>query len=125
MVKHYVKPGMTGLAQIKGLRGDTSIEDRILADISYIENWSMMLDIYILFKTPFKAFNKHEKYVKEDKEKAEDKPTETVEKNDSEAEIKAEPVEKDVITDLEESIGIALNVDREREAMPEEEKSDD
>lgn len=63
MVKHYVKPGITGLAQIKGLRGDTSIEARIREDIDYIENWSLMLDILILLKTPFKAFNKNEKYV--------------------------------------------------------------
>ncbi len=62
MVKHYVKPGITGLAQISGFRGDTSIEDRIHADISYLENWSIGLDLYILLKTPFKAFNKNEKY---------------------------------------------------------------
>ncbi len=63
MVKHYVKPGMTGLAQVKGLRGDTSVEDRIHEDIAYIENWSLMLDFYILFKTPFKAINHSEKYI--------------------------------------------------------------
>jgi len=63
MIKHYVKPGMTGLAQIKGLRGDTSIEERIHEDINYIENWTLWLDIYILLKTPFKAFNKSEQYV--------------------------------------------------------------
>ncbi len=62
MVKHYVKPGITGLAQIKGLRGDTSVEDRIHEDIEYIEHWSLALDIAILLKTPFKAINKHEKY---------------------------------------------------------------
>lgn len=62
MVKHYVKPGITGLAQINGYRGDTSIEERIHTDISYLENWSIWLDIYILLKTPFKAFNKNEKY---------------------------------------------------------------
>lgn len=62
MVKHYVKPGMTGLAQIKGLRGDTSVEDRIHEDIAYIENWSLALDIGILLKTPFKAFNRNERY---------------------------------------------------------------
>ncbi len=66
MVKHYVKPGITGLAQIKGFRGDTSIEDRIHEDIRYIENWSLMLDLYILFKTPFKVINKNEKYVASD-----------------------------------------------------------
>lgn len=63
MIKHYVRPGVTGLAQIKGLRGDTSLEDRIHEDIAYLENWSIMLDIAILLKTPFKAFNKHERYV--------------------------------------------------------------
>ena len=63
MIKHYVKPGVTGLAQIRGLRGDTSIEERIHVDISYIENWSIWLDISILLRTPFKAFNKNERYV--------------------------------------------------------------
>lgn len=63
MVKHYVKPGMTGLAQIKGLRGDTSVADRIHEDIEYIENWTLGLDISILLKTPFKAINKQERYV--------------------------------------------------------------
>ena len=61
MVKHYVKPGLTGLAQVRGLRGDTDIEERIHADIEYIENWSLWLDISILLKTPFKAFNKSER----------------------------------------------------------------
>ena len=65
MVKHYVKPGITGLAQIKGLRGDTSVEERIEEDIEYIESWSLWLDIVILLKTPFKAFNKNEKYTGE------------------------------------------------------------
>lgn len=51
MVKHHVRPGITGLAQSKGLRGDTSIEDRINQDIFYIENWSILLDIRIIMKT--------------------------------------------------------------------------
>ena len=63
MIKHYVKPGVTGLAQIKGLRGDTSLEERIQVDISYIENWTLWLDFLIILKTPFKAFNKYERYV--------------------------------------------------------------
>ncbi len=67
MIKHYVKPGITGLAQIKGLRGDTSLEERIHEDINYIENWSIFLDIMILIKTPFKAFNKYERYVKRER----------------------------------------------------------
>ena len=76
MVKHYVKPGMTGLAQIKGLRGDTSVEDRIHEDISYIEHWSLPLDISILLKTPFKMVNKHEKYAINDEEHAKRKESE-------------------------------------------------
>ncbi len=56
MVKHYVKPGMTGWAQVNDLRGgNTSIPERIRYDIYYIENWSVGFDIKILFKTLFKA----------------------------------------------------------------------
>ncbi len=52
MVKHYVKPGITGWAQVNDLRGsDTSIEDRIKHDIYYIEHWSVAFDIKILFRT--------------------------------------------------------------------------
>ena len=56
MVKHQVRPGMTGWAQIKGYRGDTSIKKRIEYDLYYIENWSVGLDIKILFLTIFKGF---------------------------------------------------------------------
>ncbi|EKR27144.1 undecaprenyl-phosphate glucose phosphotransferase [Leptospira interrogans serovar Bataviae str. L1111] len=55
MRRHAVKAGITGLAQVKGLRGDTSIEDRIAADIYYIENWSIWLDLKIILLTPFKG----------------------------------------------------------------------
>ena len=52
MVKHYVKPGMTGWAQVNDLRGsDTSIDERIKYDIYYIEHWSVWFDIKILFPT--------------------------------------------------------------------------
>ena len=51
MVKHQVRPGMTGLAQVNGYRGDTSIEERIKHDLWYIENWTPMLDLKILAKT--------------------------------------------------------------------------
>lgn len=61
MLKHSVRPGITGLAQIDGLRGDTSIERRIEEDIFYIEHWSWFYDLKIILLTPFKAFNKHEK----------------------------------------------------------------
>ncbi|MBQ8163695.1 MAG: undecaprenyl-phosphate glucose phosphotransferase [Clostridia bacterium] len=64
MVKHQVKPGITGLAQIYGYRGDTSIEKRIDLDIKYIEEWTLFNDIKILIATPFKMFNRNEKYIK-------------------------------------------------------------
>lgn len=56
MVKHQVRPGITGWAQINGLRGDTSIRKRIEYDIYYIENWSMGFDFKILFLTIFRGF---------------------------------------------------------------------
>jgi exopolysaccharide biosynthesis polyprenyl glycosylphosphotransferase len=49
--RHIVKPGMTGWAQVNGLRGDTSVADRIQHDIYYIENWSIWLDIQIMLLT--------------------------------------------------------------------------
>ena len=60
MVKHQVKPGITGLAQVSGLRGDTSIQKRIERDIDYIENWSLLLDFQILFRTLFRGFQNNE-----------------------------------------------------------------
>ena len=54
MVKHQVKPGLTGWAQIHGCRGDTSINKRIEYDIEYVENWHMGLDLGILIKTVLK-----------------------------------------------------------------------
>lgn len=51
MVKHHIRPGITGWAQSNGLRGDTSIEDRIKYDIYYIENWSFFLDVRIIVRT--------------------------------------------------------------------------
>ena len=53
MVKHQVKPGITGWAQINGYRGDTSIEKRIELDLWYIDNWSFGLDLKILLRTLF------------------------------------------------------------------------
>ncbi len=64
MLKHTLRPGITGLAQIKGLRGDTSIADRIEEDINYIEHWSIWRDLWILLLTPFKAVNRQETYAK-------------------------------------------------------------
>ncbi|TBL67770.1 undecaprenyl-phosphate glucose phosphotransferase [Paenibacillus thalictri] len=56
MIKHHIRPGITGWAQSNGLRGDTSIEDRIKHDIFYIENWSFLFDIKIIFKTIVNGF---------------------------------------------------------------------
>ncbi|MCR5294301.1 MAG: undecaprenyl-phosphate glucose phosphotransferase [Lachnospiraceae bacterium] len=56
MVKHQVRPGMTGWAQVHGFRGDTSIRKRIDCDLYYIENWTLGLDVKILFLTIFRGF---------------------------------------------------------------------
>lgn len=56
MIKHQVRPGMTGWAQVNGYRGNTSIKKRIEYDLYYIENWTLGLDIKILFLTVFKGF---------------------------------------------------------------------
>lgn len=56
MIKHQVRPGMTGWAQVNGLRGDTSITKRIEHDLYYIENWTLGFDFKILFLTFFKGF---------------------------------------------------------------------
>ena len=61
LVRQQVRPGITGWAQVHGLRGDTSIEERVKYDIWYIENWSLWLDIRILFKTAFGGMVNSEK----------------------------------------------------------------
>lgn len=55
MIKHQVRPGITGWAQVNGLRGDTSIEERINYDLYYIENWTFLFDLQIIFMTVFKG----------------------------------------------------------------------
>lgn len=63
MMRHRIKPGMTGLAQIHGLRGETNTLDKMLArvemDIEYINKWSLALDMEILLKTPGSLFSKN------------------------------------------------------------------
>ena len=60
MVRHKIKPGITGLAQINGYRGETDtldkMEKRVEYDIKYLQNWSLSLDIKIIFLTVFKGF---------------------------------------------------------------------
>jgi Undecaprenyl-phosphate glucose phosphotransferase len=59
MVRHRVKSGMTGWAQVNGWRGNTSIEKRIEYDLYYIENWSLLLDVKILILTLFRGFGQN------------------------------------------------------------------
>lgn len=65
MVRHCVKPGITGLAQVNGFRGEIQTEDdminRIKFDIFYIENWSLILDLKIIFQTVINIFKGEEK----------------------------------------------------------------
>ncbi len=63
LARHRIKPGMTGLAQVNGLRGETDtielMSKRVELDLEYISNWSPLLDIKILFMTPFSLFSKN------------------------------------------------------------------
>ena len=65
MVRHYVKPGITGLAQVKGFRGEIETDEdminRINLDVFYIENWSLFMDIKIIFQTVVNIFKGEEK----------------------------------------------------------------
>ena len=61
MVRHQVRPGMTGWAQINGFRGDTPIKERVEHDLWYIENWSLWLDIQILLRTAMGGFVNEER----------------------------------------------------------------
>jgi exopolysaccharide biosynthesis polyprenyl glycosylphosphotransferase len=54
--RHRMKTGITGWAQVNGLRGNTSLDERIRYDIYYIENWSLLFDIVIIFKTLKEVF---------------------------------------------------------------------
>lgn len=62
MLRHKVKAGMTGLAQINGMRGNTSLRKRLVYDLYYVRNWSFALDLWILLRTPWsiiKSKNAH------------------------------------------------------------------
>ncbi|KAB1157051.1 undecaprenyl-phosphate glucose phosphotransferase [Flavobacterium luteum] len=65
MMRHYVKPGITGLAQVRGFRGEIETDEdminRIKYDVFYIENWSLILDIKIIIQTVFNIFKGEEK----------------------------------------------------------------
>ena len=55
MVKHQVRPGITGWAQVNDLRGDTSIRKRVEFDVYYIEHWTLLFDLKILLMTVLKG----------------------------------------------------------------------
>lgn len=65
MVRHFIKPGITGLAQINGYRGEVETEkdiiNRVRFDIFYLENWTILLDLKIIFKTVINAIKGEEK----------------------------------------------------------------
>ena len=65
MVRHFVKPGITGLAQTSGYRGEVETENdiinRVKYDIFYLENWSLLLDVKIVFQTVFNALKGEDK----------------------------------------------------------------
>lgn len=65
MVRHFIKPGITGWAQVTGFRGETreleDMEGRVKADIWYMEHWSVLLDLYIVYKTVINALRKDKK----------------------------------------------------------------
>lgn len=66
MLRHKIKPGITGLAQVSGCRGETDtlekMERRVTYDLSYIQNWSLILDLKIIFMTFFKVFHDPDAY---------------------------------------------------------------
>ena len=62
MERHKEKAGVTGWAQVNGLRGDTSISDRTKYDLWYIENWSLLLDIKIIIRTALRMFTDKNAY---------------------------------------------------------------
>jgi putative colanic acid biosysnthesis UDP-glucose lipid carrier transferase len=66
MIRHKVRPGITGWAQVNGLRGETDtldkMEGRIVYDLAYLRQWSLRLDLWIVLKTPFVALNGRNAY---------------------------------------------------------------
>ena len=66
MLRHKVKPGITGLAQVSGWRGETDTLDkmrkRVECDLAYIRNWSLLLDLRIIFKTITREFSGENAY---------------------------------------------------------------
>jgi len=117
MVKHQVKPGVTGLAQVKGWRGDTSIVKRIECDIFYIENWTLMMDITILFQTIFRAFANSEDIIAKEKSKEDkkiNKKKESSKLNDAQPKTSnVEKITEEIISTTKELVKAEENQKRE------------
>jgi putative colanic acid biosynthesis UDP-glucose lipid carrier transferase len=66
MIRHKVKPGITGLAQVNGLRGETDSLDKMRArieyDLAYLRNWTLLLDLQIVLKTAAVVLRGHNAY---------------------------------------------------------------
>jgi putative colanic acid biosysnthesis UDP-glucose lipid carrier transferase len=66
MLRHKVRPGITGLAQVNGLRGETDTVDKMKAridyDLAYLRSWSLLLDLQIILKTIVVVLRKHNAY---------------------------------------------------------------
>jgi putative colanic acid biosynthesis UDP-glucose lipid carrier transferase len=66
MIRHKVRPGITGLAQVNGWRGETDsidkMQGRIEQDLAYLRNWSLLLDVQIIFKTVAVVLGKQNAY---------------------------------------------------------------
>jgi lipopolysaccharide/colanic/teichoic acid biosynthesis glycosyltransferase len=60
--RHAVRPGLTGWAQVNDLRGQTSVEERLIYDLYYIENWSLAFDLKIILITLFRVFTHKNAY---------------------------------------------------------------
>jgi lipopolysaccharide/colanic/teichoic acid biosynthesis glycosyltransferase len=60
--RHLVRPGLTGWAQVNDLRGQTSVEERLIYDLYYIENWSLAFDLKIILITLFRVFTHKNAY---------------------------------------------------------------
>jgi putative colanic acid biosynthesis UDP-glucose lipid carrier transferase len=64
MIRHKVKPGITGWAQVNGLRGETETVEKMKArveyDLDYLRNWSLRLDLKIIWKTVFVVFKRQD-----------------------------------------------------------------
>ena len=114
MIKHQVRPGITGWAQVNGYRGDTSIEKRIDYDLWYIENWTPLLDVRIMLRTVFGGMMNEERNMEWVEKRAAKK---AAKRGLSPAE---EPqTDRDAVTKTEENLPQCASEAEDREHDPE------